>query len=312
METRGPYILIGSFVLIVFALAFLFILWLGSAQSEFDEYQIVFEEQVSGLNRGGAVRFSGIQVGEVQKLEINNEGHIEVLVRVDKSTPVKTDTIARLEIVGFTGLAIIQFEGGTPDAELLKDTVSGLPIIEAQPSDIGLLLSGGESIVEGVNRILSEDNIKNISGIIKNLNTLSATFAASSDDITAVMSNTAEISKELAKASDDLDRLINNIDTLITKGGNETLASVGLLAKDARTLVNDLRVVTDENGKNLKSFTENGLAQIGPGMTEVRRLMRTMNNFMKKLERDPRGYLLGEPVPEYKTKQETKTKKAKK
>jgi len=37
-------------------------------------------------------------------------------------------------------------------------------------------------------------------------------------------------------------------------------------------------------------------------MTEVRRVLRTLNNFLKQVERDPRGYLLGEPVPEYKAR----------
>ncbi len=303
MENRAPYILMGGFVLAAFGLAFSFILWIGQSQHEYDEYRIVFTEQVSGLNTGGAVRFNGIQVGEVKDLEINEDGLVEALVRIDTKTPVKTDTVARLEIVGFTGLAIIQFEGGTHDARFLKDTISGTPIIQAQPSDIGLLLSGSSSIVEGANKVLSDENIKNISGIIANINTLTGTLVDSRDDISVVIANTALITEDLARASDDLDRLIKDLNLLANNEGSAALASISEVAANTKELIVELQAVVGENRENLRGFSSNGLAQVGPGLTEIRRLVRTADNFLRQLERDPRGYLLGEPVPEYEAAQ---------
>ena len=302
METRGAYILIGSFVLAVLGLAFLFILWLGSAQTEYDQYKIVFEEQVSGLTVGGTVRFKGIQVGEVRKLEINDDSLVEALVRVEKKTPIKTDTIVTLEIVGFTGLAVIEFEGGSAGAPLLVDETSGIPVLPAQQSGISQLLSEGGTIIEAANKVLSQENIDNFSEIIANISVVTGTIAENEESIAEVLVNSAKITGDLSKASDDLEQLIVRLDALAASQGTAALQSVRAVADDARLLVADLRGVVQENRGNINSFTNTGLSQIGPGMTEVRRLLRTMDGFLKKLERDPSGYLLGEPVPEYKAK----------
>lgn len=303
MENRAAYILMGSFVLAVFGLAFIVILWFGSRQGEYDEYTIVFEEQVSGLNNGGAVRFNGIQVGEVVRLTITEDSKVEALVRVGEDTPVKTDTIARLEIVGFTGLAVIQFQGGSQTAEMLKDTVSGTPVLLAEQSDIGLLLSGSSSIVEGANKVLSDQNIENISGIIANINTLTGTLAENKEDVATILANTAVITEELAIASKDLDKLVNDLNALANSDGAAALQNVSEVAENARELVAELQAVVSENRENLNGFTANGLAQVSPALAEMRRLVRTADNFLRQLERDPRGYLLGEPVPEYETSQ---------
>lgn len=301
METRGPYILVGTLVLVTMAIAAWFILWLGSGQREYDTYRILFEEQVSGLSDGGAVRFNGIQVGEVASLDFTEEGLVEAVVRVDKKTPVKTDTIVRLELVGFTGLAVIQFEGGSANQPLLKEsTRENPPMIKAQPSNVGLLLEGGEDIVKAVNAVLSPDNVQNISKIISNVDVITATFADSSDDIALFLGNAAQLSGDLAKASDDLDRLLLDLDALATNEGKAALASVEMVAEEARLLVTTLKEISQENRSNIKAFTGTGLQQIGPGVTEIRRLVRTADNFLKQLERDPAGYLLGEPIPEYK------------
>lgn len=300
METRAAYTIIGGFLLAAMGLAFLFILYLGSGQTEYDPYLIIFDEQVSGLNQGAAVRYSGIQVGEVRSLDINEMGQVEALVRVDKKTPIKTDTIAKLELVGFTGLAVIQFEGGSPNAERLKNTVQGTPVIKAAPSAVGQLLAGSEELVEAVNAVLSKENVSNISSIIKNVDVLTQTFADSSDDIAVTLANAAQLTEDLARASDDLDRLLKDLDVLANAEGKAALANVEQVAAEARLLVSELNGIAKENRQNLKAFTSTGLQQVGPGLTEVRRLVRTMDSFLRQLERDPRGYLLGEPVPEYK------------
>ncbi|MEO0851583.1 MAG: MlaD family protein, partial [Pseudomonadota bacterium] len=271
METQARYILVGMLVLITLAAGAWFILWLGSAQREYDTYRIVFEEQVSGLSDGGAVRFNGIQVGEVASLDFTEDGLVEAVVRVDKKTPVKTDTEVKLELVGFTGLAIIQFEGGSATAELLKNTVSGTPMIKAQPSNVGLLLEGGEDIVDAINAVLSPDNVNNISSIIRSIDTLTATFADSSDDISLFLGNAAQLSGDLAKASDDLDRLLLDLDALATNEGKDALANVEKVAEEARILVKTLKEISQENRQNIKAFTGTGLQQVGPGLTEMRR-----------------------------------------
>ena len=124
METRANYALIGAFTLAVAFAAFLFVYWFsGPSQIGRQEtYQIVVTGSVSGLTRGSAVLFNGVKVGEVTHLGISDQdpSKVDVLVKIDNRTPVKTDTRARLETRGFTGVADVLLVGGTPSAPALE------------------------------------------------------------------------------------------------------------------------------------------------------------------------------------------------
>lgn len=301
METRAHYVFIGAIVMIAIAGAFLFILYLGQTQREFDEYDVVFRERVSGLSVGALVRFNGIQKGEVQSLTIPIEDPSVVVarVRVDKDTPVKTDTSAELELVGFTGLAIIQFVGGSPSAELLKDTINGVPRLEADSSGFAAFLEGSGDIVAAANQLLSDENTQAIGNILSNLETVSGVIAKNDEEISNAIKNVAIVTQDLAAMSARLDSITNNLDVILSSGAPEVIADAKKTLADADALVNDLRDVVAENKDSLAIFTDQGLAQVGPAVAEARRLFKTLDQVLREIDRDPRGYLLNESTPRY-------------
>jgi len=306
METRAHYVLIGAFVLSAVALAFLFILWLGQTQREFDEYDVIFTERVSGLSVGAAVRFNGIQKGEVRELNIDpdNPSIVIARVRVDKDTPVKTDTKAELELVGFTGLAIIQFVGGSPNEPLLKEVARGVPQIKADTSGFAAFLEGSGDIVAAANRLLSEENTEAVNRIVENIATVTDAIAGQSDNLAATIENTAAISKDIAAATAKIESITLKLDKLLSSDAPRTLAETEETVKAARALVEELRATVAENREPISMFTEQGLAQIGPAVSEARRLMRTLDQILREIDRDPRGYLFGESTPRYEAGQQ--------
>ncbi|MFN0024277.1 MAG: MlaD family protein, partial [Parvularculaceae bacterium] len=193
METRAHYVVVGAVVLILVAGAFLFVLFLSQSKRDYDEYDIIFRERVSGLSAGAAVSFNGIQKGEVRELTIAPDDPSIVIarIRVDDDTPVKTDTKAELELVGFTGLAIIQLVGGSAEEALLKSVTRGIPRIEADSAGIAQLIAGSGEIIASANRILSLENTEAFTQILTSVETLTATLAAQDDDIAATIENTA-------------------------------------------------------------------------------------------------------------------------
>ena len=84
METRAHHVLIGAFTVIVIAAALLFALWLvkSSADRQFEEYDIVFNEAVTGLSQGSAVQYNGIKVGSVTHLKLDPADPRRVLARI--------------------------------------------------------------------------------------------------------------------------------------------------------------------------------------------------------------------------------------
>ena len=137
METRAHHVLIGLFTVIVVAGALLFGLWLAksSVDTEFKDYEIVFNEAVSGLSKGSAVQYSGIKVGDVVTLRLDPKDPRRVLarIRLGGDTPIKEDTQAKLALTGITGTSIIQLSGGTPQSPTLKGKGGDLPTIVASP-----------------------------------------------------------------------------------------------------------------------------------------------------------------------------------
>jgi phospholipid/cholesterol/gamma-HCH transport system substrate-binding protein len=131
METKANYVLIGAFTLAVIAGAFLFVLWFSGASktAEHKTYKVVFTGSVSGLTRGSTVLFNGLNVGAVTSIDFleKDPSKVAALIDVAGRTPVKTDTKARLESQGLTGVAAIALTGGEENAPALEPGPDGAP-----------------------------------------------------------------------------------------------------------------------------------------------------------------------------------------
>ncbi|MGF1544857.1 MAG: MlaD family protein [Parvularculaceae bacterium] len=301
METRAHYVLIGSVVLAMIACAGLFILWIGQNRASYDEYDIVFRERVSGLTKGAPVRFNGIQKGEVLELSIapDDPSVVVARVRVEDDTPVKTDTNAELELVGFTGLAVIQLVGGTGDAELLKRVERGVPRIEADASGFAAFLVGSGDIVASANRLLSSENTDAVAAILADVSAVTAAIAEEDEAIGETIRNAAEMTEYLAQAAERLERAAVSIEALAAGEAPAAFEEAQAALAEARGLMEELRGVVEDNRDPISAFTEQGLAQIGPLVVEARRAFRSLDQVLREVDRDPRGYILGQSTPRY-------------
>ena len=84
METRAHHVMIGLFSVIVVVGAMLFGLWLAksSVDTAFQDYEVIFNEAVSGLSQGSSVQYSGIKVGDVISLSLDPKDPRRVLARI--------------------------------------------------------------------------------------------------------------------------------------------------------------------------------------------------------------------------------------
>ena len=180
METRAHHVLIGLFSVLVIVGAMLFGLWLAKASmdSTFKDYEVVFNEAVSGLSKGSSVQYNGIKVGDVIELRLDDKDPRRVLarIRLAAGTPVKVDTKAKLALTGVTGTSIIQLSGGDPNSPVLKGVDGKLPVIVASPSPIARLLTDGNDLLANINillhnanRLFSRENVNRVGKTLDNL-----------------------------------------------------------------------------------------------------------------------------------------------
>ncbi len=301
METRAHYVIIGTVVLVAIAGALLFVLMISQNRAEFEEYDIVFRDRVSGLTKGAPVRFNGIQKGEVYQLTIDPDDPSIVVarIRVESDTPVKEDTRAELELVGFTGLAVIQLVGGGKDARNLKDMQRGVPQIEADASGLAAFLEGSGDIVASANRLLSVENTEAVAKILRDFSSVTGAVAAEEASIRETLRNAATLTDHLADTAEELARAADGLDALINDDAPQTLVEARVALREASTLMKDLQAVVEENREPLAVFTDQGLAQVAPMIAEARRTFHTLDQVLREVDRDPRGYILGQSTPRY-------------
>jgi phospholipid/cholesterol/gamma-HCH transport system substrate-binding protein len=92
MEREANYLAVGSFVLLVVVMGFLFVYWYSASIEHrfYVRYEIYFDGSVSGLTEGGAVRYLGVDVGRVVRIRIDPRAanRVQVIADIDATTPI--------------------------------------------------------------------------------------------------------------------------------------------------------------------------------------------------------------------------------
>ncbi|MBT2116259.1 MCE family protein [Dyella sp. LX-66] len=303
METRAHHVLIGLFTVIVVAAALLFGLWLAksSTDRQFAEYQIVFNEAVSGLSQGSAVQYNGIKVGDVSQLKLDPQDPRRVLarIRLGADTPIKQDTHAKLALTGVTGMAVIQLSGGSPGSPALTAPDGGLPVIVADPSPLSKLLSNGEDVMTNINdvvsrasQLMSDENVARISRTLDHLDKATGAVADQRDDIRALLSQLALASKQATATLEQTEQLARSANGLVDQQGRATLESArNAMASLERSTASIDRLLND-NRASLDGGMQ-GLGELGPAVRELRDAANSLRGITRKLDDNPAGFLLG-------------------
>ena len=310
METRANHILIGLFTLITAALLVGFALWAAkfTSESNWNEYDVVFSEAVTGLGIGGTVQFNGITVGEVRKLVIDPSDPNKVLVRVriKSSTPIKVDTEARLAFVGLTGITQIQLKSlNAKSADLVPTEGNPTPRITAKESAFSKLFSSTDDITTTatnvmlrLNQAFSDENIDSLGKTLANLEKISGTVADERQDIGLIIRDTRAAIAKLDSTLSSTDSIARKLDEgladqlpdLITKL-DRTLVQYEALARNANRVV-------DANGDAIDNFSQQGLAQVGPAIGELRTLLAQLRRVAAQIEERPNALVTGKSTTE--------------
>ena len=303
METRAHHVLIGLFSVLIVVGAMLFGLWLAKASmdSTFKDYEVVFNEAVSGLSKGSSVQYNGIKVGDVIELRLDDKDPRRVLarIRLAANTPVKVDTKAKLALTGVTGTSIIQLSGGDPNSPDLKGKDGKLPEIVASPSPIARLLTDGSDVMANVNMLLhnanalfSEDNVNRVSKTLDNLEQTTTAIAGQRGDISQTLKQLAQVGKQASVTLEQTNVLMRNANGLLSTEGKQMFNSAEQAMNSLQQSTATINKLINNNEDSLNSGLQ-GLNQLGPAVNELRETLGTLRSISRRLESNPSGYLLG-------------------
>jgi len=322
METRANYIVVGIFVLVLTAGFLIFALWLAKAQYETEtkRYDIYFVGPVSGLRKGATVTYRGISVGQVVELKIDpaNLERVVVTIEIQADTPIRTDTVASLELQGITGGTYILLSGGmqsSPPLEAKEE--QRYPVIASVPSRIEQVLQSAPAAVERINlllaranELLSPENRVAIAHALQNFDTLTGSLAHKSpeieraiDDFSGTMENlrrtTAELDQFVARADatfDAIGRSAASADRTVTDFGNEVkplVADLRQTSKSMTAMADEISGVVRENREPLRNFSGTTLAEVDTVLGDIHELVDHLDRLTTEIERDPARFFFG-------------------
>ncbi len=203
---RATNLMIGTTTLAVIAAAFIGFLVIQKIRSVRQQgpLRIVFDGgSASGLRRGGAVNFDGIQAGVIKSIKLENPRKIVAEVMLDNSAPIRKDTVVGIEFQGLTGIAAISLVGGASAAPPVPLDEDGIPVLTADLRDV-------ESI---------RDALHNVDRLLVNNATTIRDGLLSFETYTASLKSKGEaIDRVLAKADDafaGIDNVFNKIDDVM-------------------------------------------------------------------------------------------------
>lgn len=299
MEVRANFILVGAFTIFVVLGGLGFTLWLVKADKRVSmvEYDIAITENVTGLGLNSDVLFTGIRVGFVSQITISDTtpGEVNVRISIFETTPVRENSVASLESRGLTGVVVVSISGGTAEAALVRPHGGAISSITFRPSPFATVMEHVPNTVEATNRILmrmdslfSDENIRTLSSSLKSLGTLATTLEQRSGSIDALLVNAEQASGQIAA-------ITASANTLLTKDIREASTSLNSMAHRLETLLASME-------PGLRQFSKEGLPSLNMLLVETRSLVNTYTRIGQKLENDPRRFLFGETVQEYRPK----------
>lgn len=303
METKVNYALVGIFVIVLSAALVAGVLWIASGgdfQKRYDLYLAIEEESVGGLNLNAPVKYLGVDVGKVRSITLDpdNQQRVRLVFAIERGTPIKVDTVAILTTQGLTGIAYVELNGGSKDAEPLRARVEGeMPIILTQPSLSARLenvlthvLAKLDGTSSNVDAILSDENRRNFSAALADIATVAKTIAARRSEIdqsiisaTTTLDNTARLSAKLTPAVEQVSRSAAAVERF---GDEATLAT----ANAGKTM--------DSLGADLTRFGAETLPEMTRLLDELNVLAASMRRVAEQTERSPNSLIFGRsPVP---------------
>lgn len=219
---------VGIFTVIATTLLIAIVLYLSGFHLNRDsgyKFQIQFN-QVTGLKIGANVNYVGINIGKVEKINIDHNKAI-VTVKVAKDTQIDRKSLFTISTEGLMGEKFVSIlppeahsgENIAPDELVMGVDEHGLDYMMQMASTTIIQL---QELIHSMNTVLGNKDVQqsmiqtalNLRDLTKNMNQLMSIMAQmavnNSGNINSMVSNLSQMSSSMATAADELERLIHN------------------------------------------------------------------------------------------------------
>lgn len=282
-KSNSQKVKVGIFVVVGTVILVLALYFIGSRQHLFSKTIHLYAvfENVSGLQLGNNVRYSGINVGTVTKIEMKEIGKITVEMSVEEKSSyfIKKDAIASISSDGLVGSMVVNIVPGSEQKG--ANVASGDFILSYNSVSTDEMLKTLNKTNENA-VLLSSDLLKITHQILEGEGTLGALL---NDPLMA--DNIRKTALELKKTSEGANLAVSNINQIISKINYDESAAAVLLsnpetADQVKTVFNNL----EKSSNDINVVTQNleeYIQEIKSGKGAVNHLTQD-EDFVKDLD----------------------------
>ncbi len=305
---------VGFFVLLGLAILGVSIMKLSDVRLEKRYTVYMVFDDIQGLNNKSQVRIAGVEVGQVEKVELQ-EGRAKVTAKIKGDVPIYLNAVVRVKLIGLIGSQFLDLNPGTPEAAKVKDgdTVYGATtrslsdlidkmseLVEGKNGkpgigdDLKATMSNLRSVTDSLNFAIGmqRDEIK---GIVKNLHSFTVDLKGLASDMHEI---TSEKKADIEMAITKLRSVLERVDDMLAKvqrgeGPVGKLLSDKEMGEEVKKTVSNLKDTSESAKEVLGRFTKirsfwEFQARSVPGANAVR-----IDGGIRLQPRDHKYYYLG-------------------
>ncbi len=303
MEREANYAAVGAFVLIVALIGALFVYWYSDTREHrtYQRYEIYFDGSVSGLDRGAPVRYLGVSVGRVVNMRVDakDSSRVQIIVDIDSTAPISSETVAELSLQGVTGLLYIDLLKVRDNRQLIPAVASETyPVIRSARSGFDVFLASlpevvaaAGKVIDRAGRLLDDHNIDSLSSSFAHIEKATAALPDTLRQVNSLVLDLRSAAKELTATADSTHGVVQ-------QAGPEIVAAV----QHARTAADHLSDATgrldqmiEENRQDIRSFTREGIPDLERFLREGRAAAEDIRELSRSLRENPSQILYQPP-----------------
>jgi len=327
MASQRSKMMVGIFVAAGFLIALTAVIWLGMSRflQEGAYYVTYFDESVQGLSKDSPVKYRGVSIGRVERIDVAPDSElIEVVLKIESGQKLDSGMVSQLKAVGITGSMFVEIDRRDPGKPHRTPDLSfptEFPVIPSRPSEITMLLTGLDDVINKVRaldvekiserinttlddagRVMAEADIKGVSDEIKNA---AAAWAEIADMgklgplISSVEQAARTLELTLGKAAagiERLNRVVARIEGLVDKSEeplHRSLTETARAVGEAGRLMKALSDLTGQTHGSISTLTR----QLSSAAQNLEKATDDLNRLTEQLAEQPSLMIFGDPPP---------------
>ena len=253
---------LGIFVTIGIIAVLITIMMLGNYSLTSKYIVNTYFENTAGLPKKSKVKISGVDVGNIKNIVLEN-GRAKVILVIDRKITLYSDATAKVVSMGIIGTKYIELTQGTPTNAVVEP---GGTINAAKGASLEELIENAvkkvDEVLGNASEGLNKDFFKNLYDTVENLKKVSKTIADKERQIGQVIDNFKNFSSDLYNITQqnkqdirdivlELKKVSERIDELVTKisegdGTISTLINDEEMANEIKGTVSDIKVTVEQ------------------------------------------------------------------